>query len=275
MTGQSVSTVLARLRHPEYTGSNRCWPCTVVNAIALAVLAAGVSVVSIPAGMAVAGIGGVAIWLRGYLLPFTPLYAPILADRLPGDLFHQEPPSDSLASTAASEAEAVLAELVDAGVLRASGDTLDLDETFESEWYEEMERLDSVTDEALARELESRLFDEHDVSVHAKTDPPYIVVSDGTSSIANETWIRRPIATVEAAAGFTLQDWDVDPDVVTPAAHSLGLFLGTCPRCGTELQEQPASGCCGPPETGPNGNLVGEIVCESCAIRYHLSEQVT
>lgn len=71
-----------KLRRPEYTGENRCLPCTVINlAIAVAaavltgVLFAGLGVST--AGRVVAGglvlIGSVAaVYLRGYLVPGTP-----------------------------------------------------------------------------------------------------------------------------------------------------------------------------------------------------------
>ena len=66
-------TGLDRLRRPEYTGENRCLPCTVVNvgiAAVLAVAVGGVVVVELGAFVFVAAL--TAIWLRGYLVPGTP-----------------------------------------------------------------------------------------------------------------------------------------------------------------------------------------------------------
>ncbi|WP_144926459.1 hypothetical protein [Halorubrum salsamenti] len=76
------NAVVDRLRRPEYTGENRCLPCTVLN-VALAVVAAvAVTAVGLAAGGSrgvATGVGGTvfavalaAIALRGYLIPGTP-----------------------------------------------------------------------------------------------------------------------------------------------------------------------------------------------------------
>jgi hypothetical protein len=70
----AVATALAAtLRQPEYTGENRCLPCTVVNAAITAVGSVAVGVVASPvAGTVALTVGAAAIWLRGYLVPYTP-----------------------------------------------------------------------------------------------------------------------------------------------------------------------------------------------------------
>lgn len=72
--GRTAATaVTATLRQPEYTGENRCPPCTVVNAVIAAVGSVTVGVVASPVAGAVAlAVGAAAIWLRGYLVPYTP-----------------------------------------------------------------------------------------------------------------------------------------------------------------------------------------------------------
>ena len=77
----STSGRLARFKQPEYTGENRCLPCTVVNTIIALVLSvavvAGVARVANPAaglaaGVVLLGCSLGAIYLRGYLVPGTP-----------------------------------------------------------------------------------------------------------------------------------------------------------------------------------------------------------
>jgi hypothetical protein len=69
----SVSDVAERLRQPEYTGENRCLPCTVVNVVLAALFALGLSVVLTPAvGLAGFAVGLGLVYLRGYLVPGTP-----------------------------------------------------------------------------------------------------------------------------------------------------------------------------------------------------------
>ncbi|WP_331232553.1 hypothetical protein [Natronorarus salvus] len=71
MTDQPTS-VLDRFRRPEYTGENRCLPCTVVNVSIALVLAIAISVLAPPVGAVVLVGSLVAIYLRGYLVPGTP-----------------------------------------------------------------------------------------------------------------------------------------------------------------------------------------------------------
>ncbi|WP_121742109.1 hypothetical protein [Natronorubrum halophilum] len=68
-----VPDALSRLEQPEYTGENRCRPCTVVNvaiALALAVVIGGAG--SALAGAIALGAFLTIIALRGYLIPGTP-----------------------------------------------------------------------------------------------------------------------------------------------------------------------------------------------------------
>lgn len=65
-------SLLGRLRQPEYTGDNRCLPCTVVNLLLAALLAGAVAPLSLPAAAAVVVLSVLAIAFRGYLVPGTP-----------------------------------------------------------------------------------------------------------------------------------------------------------------------------------------------------------
>jgi hypothetical protein len=77
-----MASILDSVRQPEYTGENRCIPCTVANAViavlgstvvvgALVVADAGASVAA-AAGGVVLFASATAIYLRGYLVPGTP-----------------------------------------------------------------------------------------------------------------------------------------------------------------------------------------------------------
>lgn len=63
---------MARFRRPEYTGENRCIPCTATNVVIACLLSVGVGVLFPPAGVALFALSLAAIWLRGYLVPGTP-----------------------------------------------------------------------------------------------------------------------------------------------------------------------------------------------------------
>lgn len=71
MSDRSAS-FLGGLKNPEYTGENRCIPCTVVNAL-IAVAVSGLAALAVPPlGPVVLAVSALLIYFRGYLVPGTP-----------------------------------------------------------------------------------------------------------------------------------------------------------------------------------------------------------
>ena len=70
--GSRGTSLRDRIREPEYTGENRCVPCTVVNGVLAVVLTAAAAVFGpvTAAVVLVASLGS--IYYRGYLVPGTP-----------------------------------------------------------------------------------------------------------------------------------------------------------------------------------------------------------
>ncbi len=66
------SDALDALRQPEYTGENRCLPCTVVNLVIAAAIAVALGRRSKAKGALAFATSAVLIYLRGYLVPGTP-----------------------------------------------------------------------------------------------------------------------------------------------------------------------------------------------------------
>jgi len=65
--------VIDRVRQPEYTGENRCIPCTAVNVAIAAVVGIAVAVVTaVELGAVLVALCLTVIALRGYLVPGTP-----------------------------------------------------------------------------------------------------------------------------------------------------------------------------------------------------------
>ena len=122
-----LDSLRSRLSRPEYTGENRCWPCTVVNAVVVLAVSVLVGVVALPLGALVLGVGAVLILLRGYVVPYTPTFAPklVAALPLPDGVFGKEetdiPETESLTATEL-DGEAVLGALAEAGVIEADGE---------------------------------------------------------------------------------------------------------------------------------------------------------
>lgn len=238
--------------------------------LALACLA--VALVSPVWAVALAIVGVAVIWLRGYLVPYTPRFAPALTARLPWNPFHAQRSSDSLADVGSSDGEAVLEALIEREFVQVQGDDLQLAPAFETAWYEEMTTLAAMDPETVAAETAAVAPAAVDATVHTTPEHTYVILSDGSSSVAGEAWLRHPVAIVETAAARVLADAGVETERRIAAAHAMGLFLQTCPVCGGTVVEGPATECCGPPETGPNGEPLQARVCEACDVRFHVFE---
>ncbi|ELZ49487.1 hypothetical protein C465_07951 [Halorubrum distributum JCM 9100] len=68
----ATSETIDRLRRPEYTGENRCLPCTVVNGVIALLLGGAAGFVWPAAGVGTVAVSAATIYLRGYLIPGTP-----------------------------------------------------------------------------------------------------------------------------------------------------------------------------------------------------------
>jgi hypothetical protein len=92
MTGESpLRRIAGIVTKPEHTGENRCLPCTLVNAVGVALIAGALSRRRRSLGLLAALLGGAAIWLRGYVIPGTPGFAPRLVEPLPIDIGPHHP----------------------------------------------------------------------------------------------------------------------------------------------------------------------------------------
>lgn len=280
-----MSPLVDALARPEYTGENRCWPCTALNVALLAGASAGAAALWRPAGPAVAVVGIALVAVRGYLVPYTPVVAPRLAAVLPGDLFAHRPHAPAadhggrardergttgpdgdpgtLADATEADGASVLDSLVDAGVLGLSGADVVLDGAFEDRWHAEMAALVDASPAALADAAAAVAPGDPEARVERPRDRRYVVLSDGTG----ESWLRRPVAVAEVAAARSLGD-SLTPERRAVAAHALGIFLEACPVCETATEEAPAGGCCGPPRTDAEGHTLTALVCPDCRAQF-------
>lgn len=277
---------LDALRRPEYTGENRCTPCTVVNVAIVALAAVAVWFLS-PLLAAVVLLGGLAlVALRGYVVPYTPEFAPKLVARLPVAFGpdHDEVEEDDIvtgatggsgestdeslddAATDEPAADAgrddVLDALLDAGVLHG-GESLTLDEEFRAAWRE---YVDAVDDPATA--VRAVRPDAHRVDTYEEGETEYVVVEAVPDDPTSEAWIPRAMALADAAAVRALDDRGVPSQTALAAAPALRQFLQTCPECGGDLAAMQQQGaCCG--GFGPDGpdEVLACTDCEATVAR--------
>lgn len=277
-----------RLRNLEYTGENRCLPCTVVNLGIAIVLGGGVAALLVAAGttmefstlsgsVVIAASAGL-IYLRGYLVPGTPTvtkrYMPLWMLRLFGKA--PEPTRDDRGNV---DVEVILLE---AGALEecADRDDLCLAESFETAWRERIdalggrdgERHDSdaegeAIDPSIDDFIEPGELDEEvdldDVTFEERRNA--YVASLGDRRIA--TWESRAAYLADVAAAAELRrrypGWrGMGFPERTEVAGSLRLWLEQCPDCEAPvtMDQRTVHSCCHERE-------VLAATCDGCGVR--------
>jgi hypothetical protein len=256
----TTNDVLSRVRQPEYTGENRCIPCTITNAVIAAVLVGALALVSPPVALGFGVIAAGSIWLRGYLVPKTPeltkRYFPewLLAkfDKAPEPV--PDPPSDFEPEEA----------LLEAGVIEpcAEVDDLCLTDGFETAWWS---RIDALEGEGTLREELAAQLDLDPETVTFETyGDAFLAHSDGTQV---GQWESRAALLADLAAAKEFPDWVDYWSALSPQHRSqllggLRVFVTTCPNCGgavtadTEVVES----CC-------RSTTVVAVECEDCEDR--------
>lgn len=233
-----MNGVIRRLRRPEYTGENRCWRCTAVNVALLVAVVTALAAAGWPGAAAAAALGGGGlVWLRGYLLPFTPRLPPALARWLAGGPSPRTRRfTDSLVDGGAN-GEAVLSSLLDAGVLIERGPEVELSTGFRERWRAEINELAVLDDAPFADAVVEVAPDVERARVVADDGGKFVVLRTGDGA-DRDLWLPRPVAVAEVAALRALPDTVPDAHR-TAAARPLRLFIERCPACGGRVETTP------------------------------------
>lgn len=251
-----------RLRRPEYTGKARCWPCTIANIGILGGICVLLwAMLNWQSGAVLAVIGGVAIWLRGYLVPYTARVAPAVKWYLP---FADESSDRTAAATglvgAQPPAEELLKELLAAGVFDPYGDQLTLADEIQSRWQQEMASLRDASVGDLVASAAEITPDGTTVQPINESGTDYLVLKSADGSAADDVWLSRHIVIAEVAAVEVLERHLPD-ETARAAATPLRTFLRQCPICEAPLEETSVT-CCGISLRG--GELITGLVCQEC-----------
>ena len=263
--------LVARFRRPEYTGENRCVPCTATN-VAIALVASGALVLVAPwLAVPVLALSLVAIYLRGYLVPGTPeLTKRYFPDRVLR-LFDKGPAVErgvDIGDTDAHVPEGEVVEpetvLLDAGAVEptADGTDLRLERRFADELAAAMDALD--VEEAGPAEL-ARILGVEDGSVTITAlDDARLAERDGVPIAQWEsTAALRADLAAEPLLAERYDGWDdLGVESRGRALLSLRIFLERCPECGgpVELAEESVESCC-------RTHDVVAATCDSCSSR--------
>jgi hypothetical protein len=253
-----------RLRQPEYTGENRCTPCTVVNLVIAAVISGLVALVFPPAGVVVFVVSVATIYLRGYLVPGTPTLTKRYLPDSVLKLFDKYEPPEPPALDDDADIEAFL---LDVGAVEECRDGTDLclTDEFDEAWYGRIETLRERDDE---RDSVAALFDGLDIDRDRVRIESY---GDAYDAYIDDTrvgqWESRAayLADIAAEAEFRERHpaWDrLGFDERTEVLGALRLWLERCPACDgpVTLGEDTVESCC-------RSIDVIAATCEECGAR--------
>jgi hypothetical protein len=263
----SVRTVIDGIRQPEYTGENRCVPCTVANLVITAVLAAGIGLISVPlAAVFVAAALG-SIWLRGYLVPKTPeLTKRYFPDWLLAKFDKEPMPGDENAGMTAPETFDPEPALLDAGVVEPCAEVEDLclTDRFDRVWRDRIDAFDD-DEESLRLELADQLeLDPETVNFESYGDA-YVAGRKNDRPIGQ--WESRAALVADLAGAQVLPEWIDGWDRLGPRQRSqllggLRVFVEECPTCGGTVAPgtDTVESCC-------RETTVVDFTCEACGDR--------
>ena len=260
----SFSDRVHRLRQPEYTGENRCTPCTIANLVIAVVVSGLVAAVFPPAAAAVFVVSVAAIYLRGYLVPGTPTLTKRYLPDSVLKLFDKHEPPEPPALDDDADIEAFLLDVAAVEECR-DGTDLCLTDEFAEAWYGRIESLRDRDDE---RDSVALLFDGLDVDRDRVRIESY---GDAYDAYIDDTrvgqWESRAayLADIAAEAEFRERHpaWErLGFDERTEVLGALRLWLERCPACGgpVTLGEDTVESCC-------RSIDVIAATCEDCGAR--------
>jgi len=264
------SIFLDRYRRSEYTGSNRCLPCTLVNTI-IAVVIANTAFIcllrlnyrpahAVIAAVAMLGIAAIQIWLRGYLVPWTPRltrrYFPPWVLRA----FGKEP---FVIDGGRAESDLDVEHHLEAANAVTSADTapnIELTDSFAEAWRSAIEDIASV---------DSAVRAVFDVDGQVQVDETDRSVRVSLDSRPFGRWVSRAALLADLGAGRVFADqYDAWSEASTAERGQLlgelRRYIAVCPMCAAETTFDAATvtGCCGDVR-------VGIVSCGDCGVRLY------
>lgn len=258
----STRSLYSSIRQPEYTGENRCTPCTAVNLVIAAVVSGVVAVASVPLAVVAFALFAGVIYVRGYLVPGTPaITRTYFPDRVLR-WFDKDPDAFGVRVEADADldTETVLREV---GALKEREDGTDLSLTpdFREEWNDEIDRLDE--DGARAVLGETLGIDAGRISVLPRSRSFEVKVDGETAS----KWESSEAFVLDMAAERLLRErvenWtDLPVERRSAVIRGARVYQERCPRCGgaVVLSDETVKSCC-------RSRTVLASRCEDCGVR--------
>lgn len=269
----TISAVIDRFRQPEYTGENRCLPCTAVNLVIAAVFSGGLVYVishqglegrlALLLGVSVFTVCTGVIYVRGYLVPYTPT---ITKRYFPDWLLSRFEKTPNAGVSPAEDGESIDIEqlLIENELLTEceQHDDWCLAAPIKRRWWAAMEVFEEIETRRSAI-AELLAVDEESLSVNEYGDAAVVTVDGQTVG----QWESDAAFLADLAANEVLTDefsgWSgMKLDNRSQVLHSLRMFLEQCPMCNGQLSmgHETVESCC-------RAFDVVAVTCHACEAR--------
>lgn len=286
MAGE-IESILGSLKRPEYTGSNRCMPCTVLNLAIAAVATVAIGLVSVISAAVFGALALASIYLRGYLVPGTPqLTRRYLPDGLKHRFDHHPAapeyarPDGGRSPDAGGEPEFSTIEKVryhkeNRVVIEEyllENDVIEVDEEIEDIRLTDafLDRLDrefaAVDVDTVGPAEIGKLFDEDPAAVEdEERDYPAYTVGFRIRKWPSDPALQSDLAAEASLRAFT-DDWlEVPLEQRAKIREALRYIRESCPACADGriiFTEDTVESCCGTWE-------VVAARCDTCGQHYN------
>lgn len=238
-----------RVRQAEYTGKNRCIPCTAVNLVIAGVgsaLIAKLKSCRLGTTAIVASLG--TIYLRGYLVPGTPTLTKRYFPNRVLRWFDKDTTTPTTDENIEIDPEQVL---LDAGTVEPyrEGTDLCLTSEFREAWHERIQtttRAHVSTEDSLAGALDVAPRDDQ-ITIDQQSDAFVAYTDDAVIG----QWGSQAAVIADVAAATELSeripDWSgFAPAEITRVLMSLRIFIEQCPKCDgpVQVEQKVVESCC-------------------------------
>lgn len=254
-----MAQFLSQFQNPRYTGSNRCWKCTVLNTTLAAIMAGLLATANALVGVLAFAISLASIYFRGYLVPGTPR---LTKRYLPSNVLSWF--GHTVTRRADGRGQSIESILLDAGAVHEGDDDLYIDPDFQSAWRSQIHDLRDTPDMDRLRAIGGLPPAQLDQATVVTSGEGVLAMVD---SVQIAHWDSEGVFLADAAAARELQHrypgWgDLHFDERTQVLGGLRLWLEWCPLCDgrVALHQETVETCCDTVEV-----VVGS--CEDCGRR--------
>lgn len=239
--------IIDHIRQPEYTGENRCIPCTAVNFVIAILISGVVALGSTLLGVGIFALSLKTIYLRGYLVPGTPT---LTKRYLPEHIlrwFDKDSTTAVIGDHTEIDPEKILININAVEPCRENTD-LCLTAEFRKAWRKRIHTIRAHDPDENHLESALGISSEDSQTTFDHQGDSFLVYTDDT---VIGQWSSRAAVLADVAAATELSErisnWsDFTPTEIARVLMSLRIFIEQCPDCGGQVQveQEVVESCC-------------------------------